>query len=79
MTIKRVLGTGLLMAGMLTAAVAQDVAGPGGEEEASEGWLEGSAELGFLTGYLWHGILINDEPVAQPSLTLEAFGFGCNI
>ncbi len=79
MTIKRVLGTGLLMAGMLTVAAAQDVTAPGDGEEDSEGWLEGSAELGFLTGYLWHGMLINDEPVAQPSLTLEAFGFGCNI
>lgn len=79
MTIRRVFGTVLLLAGMLTSAVAQEEAASGEGDEASADWLEGSVELGFLTGYLWHGLLINDEPVGQPSLTLESFGFGFNV
>jgi len=79
MKITRVLGCGLVLAGMLTAAVAQEAAEPGAGDENADRWLTGSVELGFLTGYLWHGMLINDEPVAQPSLTLESFGFGFNV
>ena len=79
MTIRRFFGTGLLLAGMLTTAMAQEEAASGAGDEASARWLEGSVELGFLTGYLWHGMLINDEPVGQPSLTLESFGFGFNV
>jgi len=84
MNIRRFFVTGMLLAGMLaTAAVAQEalqeaVQAEGGEED-SDVWMNGSAEISFLTGYLWHGMLINDEPVAQPSLTLESFGFGFNV
>jgi hypothetical protein len=84
MNIRRFFVTGMLLAGMLaTAAVAQEalqeaVQAEGGEED-SDVWMNGSAEISFLTGYLWHGMLINDEPVAQPSLTLESFGLTFNI
>lgn len=41
--------------------------------------ITGSAEAALMSGYLWHGLLLNDEPVFQPALTVEFMRFGLNL
>jgi hypothetical protein len=73
MDAKRILGSVLILVGLL----ANRTQGQDAEAE-SPGWIGGSADLAVFSGYLWHGMLINDEPVLQPALTLEVkdFAFG---
>ncbi len=47
--------------------------------EDDKSWLGGSVEMAFMSGYLEQGMLINDEAVWQPSLTLEAYGLAFNV
>lgn len=47
-------------------------------DDAESAW-SATVDLAVLTGYLWRGMLINDEPVFQPSLTLDYRGFSLNV
>ena len=78
MIIKRVVGcAGVLACFIACRAVGDPIATVDGDEPSP--WVTGSIELEVLSGNLWHGILLNDEPVFQPSVTLEALGFGANL
>ncbi len=74
MDARRILGCVLVLVGLL----ANRTRGQDAEAE-SPAWIGGSVDLAVLSGYLWHGILINDEPVLQPALTLEVKGFAFGI
>lgn len=77
MDAKRILGCVLILAGLLANRTQGQEAEAALESESST-WLGGSVDVALLSGYLWHGMLINDEPVLQPAMTLEVkdFAFG---
>ncbi len=82
MTIHRFRGYSIMLAGLLAGQVCGAATAPEAgavEAETDEAVLTGSVDLTFLTGYLWRGMLINDEPVFQPSLTLDCRGFSLNV
>lgn len=40
---------------------------------------EVEAELGAYSAYVWRGLIVNHDPVMQPSLTVNAGGFSFNV
>ena len=75
---------GAMVVAALLAAGGRAQEPASGAEPAATANEEGTAvsasvDLAVLTGYLWRGMLINDEPVFQPSLTLDYRGFSLNV
>ncbi len=60
--------TGIL-AGMLCIAGSTHGAGPAGV----------SADLSFMSRYVWRGMPLNDDPVFQPSVNFGMGNFGLNV
>ena len=41
--------------------------------------IELDAEVAIYSNYVWRGILLDDDPVIQPSVTIGAYGFSANF
>jgi hypothetical protein len=71
---KKVLFT--MMIGMTAGLVmAQDTV----MVEKQQADLAVTGESGFYSAYVWRGLILNDGPVSQPSLTVEKGAFSLNI
>ena len=46
---------------------------------ASAGALDGRMDLTLQSAYVWRGMVLNDEPVFQPSLTVSGGGFSGSV
>lgn len=46
---------------------------------AGAGGLDGKVELAFQSAYLWRGMVLNDKPVFQPSLTVSGARFSGSV
>ena len=73
------LGAVILVAALAVGVRGQTAAPEAATEEQEDPAWSASVDLAVLTGYLWRGMLINDEPVFQPSLTLDVHGFSLNV
>jgi uncharacterized protein (TIGR02001 family) len=41
--------------------------------------LDGSVDLSLQSAYIWRGMVLNDEPVLQPSVTVSSGGFSASV
>ncbi len=45
---------------------------------ATAGALDGRVDLSLQSAYIWRGMVVNDKPVLQPSLTVSGGGFSAS-
>ena len=41
--------------------------------------LDGRVDLSVQSAYIWRGMVLNDEPVFQPSVTVWSGGFSASV
>ena len=62
----------------LTLAGVTALTAAAGVARAEDAKVTGEFDLPVLSAYVWRGQSLNDQPVAQPSLTVSKYGFSLN-
>lgn len=62
---------------ILVTAIALGVAAGASAEEAARPSV--GADISVISKYVWRGLILTDDPVLQPSLTVEYKGLGLNV